>query len=616
MADISDAEMKEFLQVFQAIDLDGNGSVTAHEISQCMSQLKINKTHDEIVAMIADVDTNNSGTVDFDEFCTIMVKAKLNSSDEKSGFVQFAKASKELIKVKGASGMHSFAQEELSAFSNHFNNCLKEDADLKHLLPIESESLDLLRKVRDGLLLCKFINVAVADTIDVRALNRRKADKDLSLFQVNENQNVCISAAKSLGISVVNVGAGELIDGEKSPHLVLGLVWQLVKLQLLNSINLKNHPELVRLLEDGEELADLLKLPPDQLLLRWFNYHLKNAGHAPISNFGKDVHDSEAYTVLLHQIAPDTCDTSAMAMSDLTQRAQRVLDNGERLNVHGFIKPSDIVSGNKRLNLAFTAAIFNQCPGLDQLTQEELDKVGLMDDDVGDSREERAFRMWMNSLGIPEFYVNSLFEDCKDGLALLQVMDRIEPGIVSWKQVERKPTNRFKKVANCNYVVVLGKQMRFSLVGIGGIDIVDGNKKLLLALVWQLMRHHTLKFLKETMAQKFGTDEKVDDSRILKWANDTVAAKNRSTRMSSFKDKTLSTSHFFMDLLWAIEPRIIDWDLVTAGETEEDRILNARYAISVARKLNCTIFLLPEDIVEVQPKMIMTFVASIMAMSV
>jgi plastin-1 len=34
-----------------------------------------------------------------------------------------------------------------------------------------------------------------------------------------------------------------------------------------------------RLLEEGETVEDLLKLPPDQLLLRWFNYHLKAAGH-------------------------------------------------------------------------------------------------------------------------------------------------------------------------------------------------------------------------------------------------------------------------------------------------------------------------------------------------
>ena len=41
------------------------------------------------------------------------------------------------------------------------------------------------------------------------------------------------------------------------------------------------------------------------------------------------------------------------------------------------------------------------------------------------------------------------------------------------------------QVANCNYVVVLGRSLKFSLVGIGGSDISAGNKKLLLAFVWQ-----------------------------------------------------------------------------------------------------------------------------------
>ena len=33
---------------------------------------------------------------------------------------------------------------------------------------------------------------------------------------------------------------------------------------------------------------------------------------------------------------------------------------------------------------------------------------------------------------------------------------------------------------------------------------------------------------------------------------------------------------------------------------EEDKKLNATYIISVARKLGCSIFLLPEDIIEVR----------------
>lgn len=42
-------------------------------------------------------------------------------------------------------------------------------------------------------------------------------------------------------------------------------------------------------------------------------------------------------------------------------------------------------------------------------------------------------------------------------------------------------------------------------------------------------------------------------------------------------------------------------------------MLNAKYAISMARKIGCCIFLLWEDIIEVQPKMILTFVGSLMS---
>jgi len=393
------------------------------------------------------------------------------------------------------------------------------------------------------------------------------------------------------------------------------MVWQLVKIQLLNSINLKNHPELIRLLEPGETLEDLLKLPPDMLLLRWFNYHLKNAGYGKkLTNFGKDVQDSEAYTVLLNQLAPNTCDKGALKESDLGTRAAMVLGNAKKLEVDSFIKPNDIVKGNPRLNLAFTAAIFNQCPGLDPLSEEEIKKVGLMEDDTGDSREERAFRMWINSLGIDGVYVNNLFDDCRDGLVLLRVMDKIQPGIVSWKTVEMKPNNKFRKITNCNYVVVLGKQLKFSLVGIGGSDITDGNKKLLLALVWQLMRFHTLKFLAEVQAKRFGGKE-VTDQMIIEWANDAVKVGGKSSRMKGFKDPELRSGVFFLDLLWSIESRIIDAEYVTDGQSDENALLNAKYAISVARKLGATIFLLPEDIVEVKPKMILTFVASIMSLA-
>ncbi|MFS7982704.1 putative calponin domain, CH domain superfamily, fimbrin/Plastin [Helianthus anomalus] len=51
--------------------------------------------------------------------------------------------------------------------------------------------------------------------------------------------------------------------------------------------------------------------------------------------------------------------------------------------------------------------------------------------------------------------------------------------------------------------------------------------------------------------------------------------------------------------------------LQAGRQAEEDKKLNATYIISVARKLGCSIFLLSEDILEVNPKMILILTASI-----
>ena len=47
------------------------------------------------------------------------------------------------------------------------------------------------------------------------------------------------------------------------------------------------------------------------------------------------------------------------------------------------------------------------------------------------------------------------------------------------------------------------------------------------------------------------------------------------------------------------------------GSDEEECKLNAKLAISIARKLGALIFLVPEDIVELRQRLILTFVASL-----
>ena len=106
----------------------------------------------------------------------------------------------------------------------------------------------------------------------------------------------------------------------------------------------------------------------------------------------------------------------------------------------------------------------------------------------------------------------------------------------------------------------------------------------------------------------------MSDLQILKWAQEQVFKGGKSTTVRSFKDPSLSNAYFLLDVLNVIAPGHANYDLVTPGNTEEDRYANARLAISIARKLSALIWLVPEDINEVRSRLILTFVASLMSL--
>ena len=79
------------------------------------------------------------------------------------------------------------------------------------------------------------------------------------------------------------------------------------------------------------------------------------------------------------------------------------------------------------------------------------------------------------------------------------------------------------------------------------------------------------------------------------------------------KDKeNLTSCLFFIKICGNIEPRAVNNELVTAGETDDDKKLNAKYAISLARKLNAIIFCVWEDLVAVNPKQVFIFMCVMM----
>lgn len=93
--------------------------------------------------------------------------------------------------------------------------------------------------------------------------------------------------------------------------------------------------------------------------------------------------------------------------------------------------------------------------------------------------------------------------------------------------------------------------------------------------------------------------------------SDPLLSSGKTTTMRNFKDSSLKNSKFFGDLIFAIEPRAVDYEQFSSGTDPDALMANARYVISSARKLGACVFLVPEDIVEVKSKMILTFISNI-----
>ena len=109
---------------------------------------------------------------------------------------------------------------------------------------------------------------------------------------------------------------------------------------------------------------------------------------------------------------------------------------------------------------------------------------------------------------------------------------------------------------------------------------------------------------------ELGGGKPVKDQDILAWVNSKI-----STPISSFKDPKISTSMPIYELLNALKPGTIDFSIVAQNPKDDaEKFANAKYALSMARKIGAVIYTLPEDIVESTQKMTMCAFACLMVL--
>ncbi|KAF9221592.1 hypothetical protein BS17DRAFT_785019 [Gyrodon lividus] len=114
-----------------------------------------------------------------------------------------------------------------------------------------------------------------------------------------------------------------------------------------------------------------------------------------------------------------------------------------------------------------------------------------------DSTQERTFCKWLNTKleanGYPPMH--SLLHDLSDGVRLIQLMEIM--GDTSLGRYNKNPRMRVQKAENVNKALEFIRQRGIKLTNIGPEDIMDGNLKLILGMIWTLVLRFTIADISE-----------------------------------------------------------------------------------------------------------------------
>ncbi|KAL2123923.1 hypothetical protein VTJ04DRAFT_288 [Mycothermus thermophilus] len=212
--------------------------------------------------------------------------------------------------------------------------------------------------------------------------------------------------------------------------------------------------------------------------------------------------------------------------------------------------------------------------------------------------QQKTFTKWLNTkLEVRNLVVKDLVKDLSDGVLLIHLLECLSGE--SLGRYAAKPKLRVQRFENANIALDFIKSRGIQMTNIGAEDVVDGNRKIILGLIWTLILRFTINDINEEgMTAKEG---------LLLWCQrktacyDEVDVRDFST---SWNDGLA-----FCALLDIHRPDLIDYDKLD----KSDHRGNMQLAFDIAhREIGIPKLLDVEDVCDVakpDERSLMTYIA-------
>ena len=173
--------------------------------------------------------------------------------------------------------------------------------------------------------------------------------------------------------------------------------------------------------------------------------------------------------------------------------------------------------------------------------------------------------------------VNDITTDLADGIVLINLMECISTH--KFKSYNKRPRIINQKLENLNFVLNFLKQEGLRLVGIGAEDIVDGNLKLILGLIWTIILRYQIEKGRKESAK----------NALLEWVRSKIPEYDVKNFTTSWADGLAVCA-----LVNALVPDTVDMK----ERSPEDAFNNAATGIDAAETvMNIPKVYAPEDMV-------------------